>query len=215
MWMVVHHHTGNSPQIKFPTWGLMSTLLTRRFNESKWKGNVSVPNKMDKGRTLFRKWPCHNEIRSRQCFTTKPCVVQRRPYLALTMTRSQSIGICRECGCAQVSSQQGHVWKFHTPKTLYWCELVISCCFNQDMACFRCALVCRLACSSNSWNIPEVKAMRRIVGSIGFVNGSANCSDVGIHRKWQFSWHNSRINNTSKVVLYSSQDGMAVRVTRS
>ena len=102
----------------------------------------------------------------------------------------------------------------HTPETFYWCEFLF-CPWSHETACFLCAFVCKLDCSSNSWKLPAASATRRIVGSIGLVSGSASCKAVGIHLKWQFSWHSSRIRRTSKVVLYSSHDGIAVRVTKS
>ena len=47
------------------------------------------------------------------------------------------------------------------------------------------------------------------------VKGSANYNAVGIHGKWQCSRHLSLIRNTSRVVRYSSHDGIARWLTKA
>ena len=104
-------------------------------------------------------------------------------------------------------------WDFTLPKNNYWCDWDLD--LIQDMACFLSELHRREACSSNNWNSPEANTVRSSAASIAFVKGSANWRDVGIHLKTLCSPHLSRMSRTSKVVRYSSQDGMANLVTRS
>ena len=60
----------------------------------------------------------------------------------------------------------------------------------------------------------DMTALRRVL-SMGFVRASANIRVVGIHLNWAFPAHRCLIRRTSSVVLYSSQAGIARRVTKS
>ena len=110
-----------------------------------------------------------------------------------------------------LESHQGiGTWRFTLPRIFFWCDSRI-----HWTACFLWAFVCKLASSSNSWNEPCLKTALRRVASMFLVNGSANCNAVGIHLKWQCSKHLSLIRSTSKVVRYSSHEGIARRLTKS
>ena len=101
------------------------------------------------------------------------------------------------------------VMEIALPKLYFWCGS-----FSPCKAGFRCAFVRRLAASSNNWNAPCSSTARRSDESIFLVKGSASCSEVGIHLKKQCSMHLSFLSKTSKVVRYSSNDGIALRLTR-
>ena len=103
---------------------------------------------------------------------------------------------------------------YFTLPTIYcWCDKPLA--LSHDKAALRWALLWREESSSNSWKTPDASATRSNEGSIGFVNGSASWRLVGIHLKWQCSWHLSLMRRTSSVVRYSSHEGIAVRETRS
>ena len=134
----------------------------------------------------------------------------------------------------QVKARLLHEWLSHSPKTIIALTFPqereqnqteakkleqhlqsLSLDFSHEMASLRWALYRRHDSSSYKQNTPLCKAVRSKVVSMILVKESASINVVGIHRKVQCSWHCSLISNTSKVVRYSSQDGMAVLLTRS
>ena len=86
---------------------------------------------------------------------------------------------------------------------------------SHSMACRLCAFLSRSCEASYNLKRPWANMVRRTDESMGFVRQSAACNVVGTHRKVVFSEHRSFISKTSKVVLNSSQEGMAKRVTKS
>ena len=107
----------------------------------------------------------------------------------------------------------------HTHLKFCWCDTEVAAYFcrslNHWTARFLWAFLSRVSVSSYSWKLAEAKTWRSKTGSIAFVNASATWREVGIHRKEQCSLHLSRLRSTSNVVRNSSQDGIAVRLTRS
>ena len=78
----------------------------------------------------------------------------------------------------------------------HWQTVQGDCCFalctNEMLVSYEKSL------SSYNWKHPEDSTCRSRIGSMGFVNASATCRAVGIHRKWHCSWQHSRVSKTSR-----------------